>query len=120
MNLGDDDLLLFCVIEGEAELFQIGVERSSWRNPKFVVSNLKEKIQEERENDSLAGVGAHTLVLWKVRAIEDSRCQTIWPTCHLCSTKRGFLSLQNRKRLCSYASRLLRNPGKNYRLRTAS
>ena len=73
MNFGDDDLLLFCVIEGETELFPIGVEGSSWRNPKFVVGDLKKKIQEERENDSLAGVGAHILVLWKVRAIEDSR-----------------------------------------------
>jgi len=26
MNLGDDDLLLHCVIEGETEVFQIDVE----------------------------------------------------------------------------------------------
>ena len=80
MNLGDDDLLLCCVIEGESESFQIRVEGSSWHNPKVMVGDLKKKIQEERENDSLAGVGAHNLVLWKVRAIEDSRCQTIWLT----------------------------------------
>ena len=28
MNLGADDLLLFCVIEGEAEPFPMGVEGS--------------------------------------------------------------------------------------------
>jgi len=80
MNLGDDDLRLFCVIEGEAEAFPIDVEGASWRNPKFMVSDLKKRIQEERKHGSLAGVDAHTLVLWKVRDIEDSRCQTIWLT----------------------------------------
>ena len=113
MNLGDDDLLLFCVIDPETEPFPIGVEGSLWRNPKFTVGGLKKKIQEERKNDSLAGVGAHSLVLWKVRAIEDSQCQTIWLTCHLCSQKRGILSMRNRSRLCLDVSRLLRNPGKN-------
>jgi len=66
MNLGDDDLLLFCVIEGETEAFPIGVEGPSWHNPKFLVSDLKEKIQEKRKDDSLADVDAHSLVLWKV------------------------------------------------------
>jgi hypothetical protein len=79
MNLGDDDLRLLCVIEGETDVFPIDVGGPSWRNPKFMVGDLKEKIQEKR-NDSLAGVGAHSLVLWKVRAIEDPRCQTIWLT----------------------------------------
>ncbi|KAF8221410.1 hypothetical protein L208DRAFT_1415052, partial [Tricholoma matsutake] len=65
MSLGDDNLLLFCVIEGKTEPFLIGVEGSSWRNPKFVVGNLKEKIQEKQKDDSLTGVGAHSLVLWK-------------------------------------------------------
>jgi hypothetical protein len=63
MYLGDDNLLLLCVIEGEADAFAIDVEGSSWRNPKFMVGDLKKKIQEERENGSLAGVGAHILVL---------------------------------------------------------
>ncbi|KAF8225715.1 hypothetical protein L208DRAFT_1408086 [Tricholoma matsutake] len=54
MNLGDDDLRLLCVIEGETE-----------RNPKFMVGDLKKKIQEKRKDDSLTGVGAHSLVLWK-------------------------------------------------------
>src|SRR6266700_1351581 len=62
---GDDDLLLFCVIEGETEAFNIGIEGSLWRNLNFEVSNLKEKILEKRKH-SLAGVGAHSLVLWKV------------------------------------------------------
>lgn len=66
MNFGDDDLRLFCVIEGETEAFKIVVEGSLWRNLNFEVSDLKKKIQEERKDDSLAGVGAHSLVLWKV------------------------------------------------------
>jgi hypothetical protein len=76
MNLGDEDLRLLCVIEGETEVFPIDIEGPSWRNPKFMVGDLKKKIQEERKDDSLAGVGAHVLVLWKVRAIEDLCCQT--------------------------------------------
>ena len=115
MNLNDDDLLLFCLIEGEIESFPIGVKRSSWRNPKFTVGylRLKKKIQEARKNGPLAGVDAHILELWKVRAIEDSRSRIIWLTCHLCSPKRGILSMRNRNRLCPAMSRLLGNPGKN-------
>jgi len=66
MNLGDDDLQLFCVIEGETEAFGISVEGSLWRNLNFEVSDLKQKIQEELKDGSLAGVDAHSLVLWKV------------------------------------------------------
>ena len=80
MNLGDDDLRLLCVIEGETEPFPIDIEGPLWRNPKFMVGDLKKKIQEERKTDSLDGVGSHSLVLWKVRPIEDSRCQTMWLT----------------------------------------
>ncbi|KAF8237953.1 hypothetical protein L208DRAFT_1245054 [Tricholoma matsutake] len=65
MNLGDDDLRLSCVIEGETEVFPIDIEGSSWRNPKLTVGYLKEKIQEKRKDGSLAGVDAHSLVLWK-------------------------------------------------------
>jgi hypothetical protein len=72
MILGDDDLLLFCVIEGDTESFPIGVEGASWHNPKFVVGNLKKRIQEERKEGSLAGVDPHSLELWKVRAIDES------------------------------------------------
>jgi Crinkler effector protein N-terminal domain len=113
MNLGDDDLLLFCLIEGETEPFEIGVKGPSWRNPKFTVGNLKKKIQKERKDDSLKGVGAPILKLWKVRAIEHSRSRIIWLTCHLCSRKRGILSIRNRNRLCPAVSHLLGNLGKN-------
>jgi hypothetical protein len=95
MNLGDDDLLLFCIIEGETETFMISVERSSWCSPRFLVGNLKEKIQEQRKHGSLAGIDAHGLVLWKVRAIEESPSQIIWLTSHLSSPKRGILSMRN-------------------------
>ena len=86
MNLGDDDLRLLCVIEGETEPFPIDIEGPLWRNPKFMVGGLKEKIQEKRKGDSLAGVGAHSLVLWKVRAIEESPRQ-IMLTRHRSSPK---------------------------------
>ena len=54
---------------------------SRWRKAKFMVGDLKKRIQEERKNGSLAGVDAHTLVLWKVRAIEESQCQAICMAC---------------------------------------
>ena len=57
------------------------------------VGHLKKKIQEEGKNDSLAAISARTLELWKVRAIEDLRSRIIWLTCHLCSPKRGILSI---------------------------
>ena len=112
MNLGDR-IRLLCVIEGEPEVFTIDIEGPSWRNPMFMVTDLKKKIQEERKDDSLDGVGAHSLVLWKVRAIEELRSRIIWLTCHLCSRKRGILLMRNRNRLCPAVSRLLGNPGKN-------
>ena len=49
MNLGDDDLRLLCVIEGESEVFQIDIKGPLWRNPKFMMGDLKEKIQEKRK-----------------------------------------------------------------------
>ncbi|KAF8225505.1 hypothetical protein L208DRAFT_1306035 [Tricholoma matsutake] len=64
MNLGDGDLQLLCVIEGETKVFPIDIEGPLWCNPKFMVGDLKEKIQEERKYGSLAGIGAHSLVLW--------------------------------------------------------
>ena len=92
MNLGNDDLRLLCVIEGETEVFPIDIEGSLWRNPKLMVCDLREKIQEKRKN-SLDGVDAQSLVLWKVRAIEDSRCLTMWLTRHRSSPKTGILSM---------------------------
>ena len=56
MNLGDDDLQLFCVIEGEGNAFPIDVEGPLWHNPKYMVSDLKKKIKEERKEGSLASV----------------------------------------------------------------
>ena len=90
MKLGDDDLRLLCVIEGETEPFPIDIEGPLWRNPKFMVGDLKGEIQKERKNDSLDGVDAHSLVLWKVRAIEDSRCQTICQLVIFAAKRGGF------------------------------
>ena len=84
----NDDLRLLCVIEGESEVFPIDIEGPSWRNPVLMMADLKEKIQEKRKNDSLAGVDAHTLVLWKVRVI---RRITMWLTRHCSSPKTGIL-----------------------------
>jgi Crinkler effector protein N-terminal domain len=112
MNLGVDDLQLHCVIEGETEPFPIDIQGPLWRNPKFLVGSLKKIIQEER-NVLLRGVDAHSLVLWKVRAIEESPRQTMWLTRHRSSPKTGILSMRNRNRLCPDVSRLLGHPGKN-------
>ena len=87
MNLGDDDLQLHCIIEGESEAFPVNVQGSLWHNPKFNAGHLKEKIQEERKDGSLADVDAHSLVLWKVRAIKESPHQTMWLTRHRSSPK---------------------------------
>ena len=62
-HLGDDGLRLLCIIQGETEAFPIDVEGASWPSPKFMVGDLKEKIQQKRKDGSLAGVGAHILVL---------------------------------------------------------
>jgi hypothetical protein len=58
---------LRCLIEGESVVFTVEVERST----EFGV--LKKVIQAERGLDTLKNVGAHTLTLWQVSAIDDSR-----------------------------------------------
>ena len=113
MDLGDDDLQLDCIIEGESEAFPVNVQGSFWHNPKFNIGHLKEKIQEKRMYGSLAGVDAHSLVLWKVRGIEESPCQTMWLSRHRSSPKTGILSIGNRNRLCLDVLHLLGNLGKN-------
>ena len=93
MDLGNDDLRLLCVIEGESESFPIDVKGSLWRNPKFMIGDVKKKIQRKRNEDSLAGVGAHILVLWKVRAIYESQCHVVRLTRHLSSPKTAIPSM---------------------------
>ena len=58
---------LNCVIEGESIVFIVTVERG------WAVSDLKKEIKRERAEDTLRDVGAHTLELWKVSAIDESR-----------------------------------------------
>ena len=80
MDLGDDDLQLHCIIEGKSEVFPVNDQGSLWHNPKFNAGHLKKKIQEKRKDGSLGGIGAHSLVLWKVHAIEESQSWIIWLT----------------------------------------
>ena len=47
MNLGNDNCLLLCVIEGETKVFPVDVKGPLWHNPKFMVGTLRKKIQEE-------------------------------------------------------------------------
>jgi hypothetical protein len=44
----------------------------------YVVSNLKEEIQGKRAMGVLKNIDSHTLELWKVSAINESRCKVIW------------------------------------------
>ena len=111
MNLGDDDLQLLCVIETEP--FPINIEGPLWHNPKFMVGDLKKKIQEEQKDGSLAGSDVHSLVLWKACAIKESPCQTMWVPRHRSSPKTGILSMRNQNRLCPDVSHLLGHPGEN-------
>ena len=65
---------LNCLIEGESIVFEVIAERDC------NVSALKKKIKSERELDTLKDVGPHTLELWKVSTINQSRCEV---TCHI-------------------------------------
>jgi hypothetical protein len=58
---------LNCLIDGESIVFLVTAGREC------VVSELKKAIQEERAMDTLKNVGAHTLELWKVSVINESR-----------------------------------------------
>jgi Crinkler effector protein N-terminal domain len=60
---------LNCLIENEYIPFIVTVGRD------YVVSELKEEIQGKRAMDILKDVGPHTLELWKVSAIDESRCE---------------------------------------------
>jgi hypothetical protein len=69
MDLGEGDLLLLCIIQGERDALPVDVPRRSWRNPKYMVNNLKEKIQKERGHGSLAGVDPHVGELGEARVL---------------------------------------------------
>ena len=64
-----DDTQLNCLIKGESNIFVVPVGRNN------VVSNLKELIRKARIDDTLKGVGPHTLELWKVSTIDESLCE---------------------------------------------
>jgi len=65
----DGSCRLNCLIEGESIVFVVSVGRDC------VVSELKEEIQGKRAMGVLKGVDPHTLELWKVSAINESRCE---------------------------------------------
>ena len=56
-----------CLIEGESIVFPVTVGRD------WVVGELKEAIQSKRVLGTLKDVDPHTLELWKVSAIDESR-----------------------------------------------
>lgn len=68
----DESRRLRCVIERESVVFTVTVPRD------FEVGDLKKEIQRERALDTLKGVGPHTLELWKVSAVDESRCEVTW------------------------------------------
>jgi hypothetical protein len=65
----DVSLELSCLIEGESIVFEVTVGRN------WGVSALKKAIKSERALGTLKDVGPHTLELWKVSAIDESRCE---------------------------------------------
>ncbi|KIL57064.1 hypothetical protein M378DRAFT_422134 [Amanita muscaria Koide BX008] len=56
-----------CLIEGESIVFPVTMGRDC------EVSQLKEAIQSERALSALKGIDPHTLEVWKVSAIDESR-----------------------------------------------
>ena len=62
------DPRLNCVIEGEYKILQVTVEHSCW-----MISYLKEVIQNEAKHGTLKDVDPYTLELWKVSPINDLR-----------------------------------------------
>jgi hypothetical protein len=65
----DGSRRLYCLIEGESIIFLVTIGRDC------VVSELKQEIQRERALDTLKNVDPHILELWKVSAIDESRCE---------------------------------------------
>ena len=70
----DGSRRLLCLIEGESVVF--ATEESC----RIEIGDLKEVIQRKREMDTLKDVGPHTLELWKVSTIDESRCEVTWLT----------------------------------------
>jgi hypothetical protein len=63
---------LNCLIGGESVVFLVIMGCDN------VVSGLKEEIQKRRALGPLKDVDPHTLELWKVSAIDESRCGVTW------------------------------------------
>lgn len=82
----DGSRRLRCVIEGESVVFT--VEESC----QMEIGELKEVIQRKRALDTLKDVGPHTLDLWKVSAIDESRCEVTWLSSLLFSPTTPILS----------------------------
>jgi hypothetical protein len=70
----NDSRQLNCLIKGKSIVFLVTVACNC------AVSNLKEAIQRKQALDSLKDVGPHKLELWKVSAIDKSRCEVTWLT----------------------------------------
>ena len=59
----DSDIKLWCLIEGDAKLFEVQVDACK------SVSFLKKVIWKARKRGYLRGVDATDLVLWKVSSV---------------------------------------------------
>ena len=68
--MANDDRVLFCLIQGEPDLFQVIVPTSD------SIYSLKKAILDECKNSPLRDVDARVLVLWKV-----SRFSRNYPIC---------------------------------------
>jgi hypothetical protein len=68
--MANDTRVLFCLIEGDTNLFEVTVSTGK------SISFLKEVIQEKRKYGPLRDVDAAGLVLWKV-----SRFSCNYPVC---------------------------------------
>jgi len=68
----DGSRRLHCLIEGESVVFT--VEESC----RIEIGDLKEGIQRKRAMVILKDIDPHTLELWKMTAINESRCQVTY------------------------------------------
>jgi hypothetical protein len=70
----DGSCQLNCLIKGESIIFLVTAGCNC------MVSDLKEDVQRKEAMGILKDIDPHTLELWKVSAIDESRCEVTWLT----------------------------------------